>query len=90
MLEALRTNSALLKLDLYCQGVRLDGSCYVEEDGGRKILRTRAGLPGPPFQGGQAASTSRIFAARRSAEKGFSRNSCSPSRMPWRSTALSV
>jgi hypothetical protein len=44
MLEALRTHPALLKLDLYCRGVRLDGSCYVEEDGGRKILRTRAGL----------------------------------------------
>jgi hypothetical protein len=44
MLGALRTNPALLKLDLYCRGVRLDGSCYVEEDGGRKILRTRAGL----------------------------------------------
>jgi len=44
MLDALRTNPALLKLDLYCRGVRLDGSCYVEEDGGRRILRTRAGL----------------------------------------------
>ena len=40
----LRANPALLKLDLYCRGVRLDGSCFVEEDGGRKILRTRAGL----------------------------------------------
>jgi len=44
MLEALRSNPALLKLDLYCRGVRLDSSCYVEADGGRKILRTRAGL----------------------------------------------
>ncbi len=44
MLDALRTNNALLKLDLYCRGVRLDNSCFVEEDGGRKILRTRAGL----------------------------------------------
>jgi len=44
MLAALRTNPALLKLDLYCHGVRLDGSCYVEGDGGRGILRTRAGL----------------------------------------------
>lgn len=43
-LKELRANPALLKLDLYCKGVRLDGSCYVEEDGGRKILRTRAGL----------------------------------------------
>ncbi len=40
----LRANPALLKLDLYCKGVRLDGSCLIEEDGGRKILRTRAGL----------------------------------------------
>lgn len=40
----LRQNPALLKLDLYCKGVRLDDSCLVEEDGGRKILRTRAGL----------------------------------------------
>ena len=44
MLDALRTNPALLKLDLYCKGLRLDGSCYVENDGGRGILRTRAGL----------------------------------------------
>jgi len=43
-LSDLRGNPALLKLDLYCQGVRLDESCYIEEDGGRKILRTRAGL----------------------------------------------
>ena len=43
-LDALRASPALLKLDLYCNGARLDGSCYVEEDGGRKILRTRAGL----------------------------------------------
>ena len=42
--SALRDNPALLKLDLYCKGLRLDNSCYVEEDGGRKILRTRAGL----------------------------------------------
>jgi radical SAM family protein len=39
-----RRNPALLKLDLYCRGMRLDESCLVEEDGGRKILRTRAGL----------------------------------------------
>jgi hypothetical protein len=43
-LEAVRTNPALLKLDLYCKGLRLDDSCFIEEDGGRKILRTRAGL----------------------------------------------
>src|SRR5947208_2979570 len=41
---ALRTRPALLKLDLYCRGLRLDPSCLVEEDGGRKVLRTRAGL----------------------------------------------
>jgi uncharacterized radical SAM superfamily protein len=40
----LARNSALLKLDLYCRGARLDESCYVEGDGGRKIMRTRAGL----------------------------------------------
>jgi uncharacterized radical SAM superfamily protein len=44
MLEAVRQNPALLKLDLYCRGARLDDSCYVENDGGRKVLRTRAGL----------------------------------------------
>jgi len=43
-LENLRTNPALLKLDLYCKGARVDESCFIEEDGGRKILRTRAGL----------------------------------------------
>lgn len=40
----LRTNPALLKLDLYCKGTRLDDSCFIEADGGRQILRTRAGL----------------------------------------------
>jgi hypothetical protein len=44
MLQELRHNPALLKLDLYCKGIRLEESCLVEEDGGRKILRTRAGL----------------------------------------------
>jgi hypothetical protein len=39
-----RGNPALLKLDLYCKGMRIDRSCLVEEDGGRKVLRTRAGL----------------------------------------------
>ena len=43
-LAELRKNPALLKLDLYCKGARLDDSCLVEEDGGRKVLRTRAGL----------------------------------------------
>ncbi len=44
MIGHLRSNPALLKLDLYCKGLRLDDSCFIEEDGGRKILRTRAGL----------------------------------------------
>jgi hypothetical protein len=39
-----RKNSALLKLDLYCKGLRLDDPSLVENRGGRKILRTRAGL----------------------------------------------
>ena len=39
-----RRNPGLLKLDLYCRGMRLDDSCTIEEKGGRKILRTRAGL----------------------------------------------
>jgi len=43
-LHELRTNPSLLKLDLYCKGARLHDSCFIEEDGGRKILRTRAGL----------------------------------------------
>lgn len=42
--DALRRNPALLKLDLYCKGARLDPSFSVEDAGGRKILRTRAGL----------------------------------------------
>lgn len=37
-------NPGLLKLDLYCKGIRIDNSCLIEEDGGRKIMRTRAGL----------------------------------------------
>ena len=44
MISELRKNPALVKLDLYCKGLRLDDSCFIEEDGGRKILRTRAGL----------------------------------------------
>jgi hypothetical protein len=43
MIAALRSNPALLKLDLYCRGARLDDSCFVEGDG-RGLLRTRAGL----------------------------------------------
>ncbi|HKY31114.1 MAG TPA: radical SAM protein [Candidatus Polarisedimenticolia bacterium] len=44
MIHGLRSNPALLKLDLYCKGMRVDPGCFVERDGGRGILRTRAGL----------------------------------------------
>ena len=44
MIQELRRNPSLLKLDLYCKGARLDDSCYIEGDGGRKVMRTRAGL----------------------------------------------
>jgi hypothetical protein len=37
-------NPAYLKLDLYCRGARIHESCLTEEDGGRPLLRTRAGL----------------------------------------------
>lgn len=39
-----RVNPGYLKLDLYCKGMRLHDSCHSEGDGGRPILRTRAGL----------------------------------------------
>jgi hypothetical protein len=39
-----RGAAAHLKLDLYCKGVRVSESALLDEDGGRKILRTRAGL----------------------------------------------
>ena len=39
-----RNNPALLKLDLYCRGAHLDDSLHVTDEGGRPILRTRAGL----------------------------------------------
>ena len=39
-----RSNPTLLKLDLYCKGLQIDDTCYIEEDGGRSIMRTRAGL----------------------------------------------
>lgn len=42
--ERLRANPALLKLDLYCRGARLASDSDVEASGGRKVLRTRAGL----------------------------------------------
>jgi hypothetical protein len=41
---AVRASPALLKLDLYCRGLQIDPSCVVEQDGGRQMLRTRAGL----------------------------------------------
>ena len=44
MHHRLQEQPALLKLDLYCKGARLDDSCFIEGDGGRKVLRTRAGL----------------------------------------------
>jgi uncharacterized radical SAM superfamily protein len=44
MIDSRRNNPAYLKLDLYCRGLRLDDSCFLEADGGRQILRTRAGL----------------------------------------------
>lgn len=43
-LENLRRNPGLLKLDLYCKGIRLGDSFVAERDSGRGILRTRAGL----------------------------------------------
>ncbi len=39
-----RNNPGLLKLDLYCRGAHLDDSLHVTDEGGRPILRTRAGL----------------------------------------------
>ena len=44
VIDDVRRNPALLKLDLYCKGARIDESCLVEDAGGRQILRTRAGL----------------------------------------------
>ena len=44
MITDVRANPALLKLDLYCKGMQLDDSCFIERDGGRSIMRTRAGL----------------------------------------------
>src|SRR5512140_706738 len=37
-------NPARVKLELYCRGMRIDPSCLIEQDGGRRIMRTRAGL----------------------------------------------
>jgi hypothetical protein len=38
-----RRNSCELEIDLFCNGVRIDPSCSLEEDA-RKVSRTRAGL----------------------------------------------
>ena len=37
-------NPGFLKLDLFCRGARLHASCHVEDDGGRPVMRARAGL----------------------------------------------
>ncbi len=39
-----RVNPGFLKLDLYCRGLRLHDSLFVEQQGARPLLRTRAGL----------------------------------------------
>lgn len=39
-----RYNPGLLKLDLYCKGLRIDDSFFKEGRRGRQIMRTRAGL----------------------------------------------
>ena len=39
-----RVNPGFLKLDLFCRGLRLHESCTVEDDGGRPVMRARAGL----------------------------------------------
>jgi hypothetical protein len=44
MEQDIRKNPSLLKLDLYCRGLRINDPSLVESHGGRKILRTRAGL----------------------------------------------
>src|SRR5262249_58159125 len=42
--DGVRALPALRKLVLYCRGLRRGPSCLVEADGGRKVLRARAGL----------------------------------------------
>ncbi len=46
-------NPALLKLDLYCQGMRLDESCFIEKDGGRG----RSCAPAPAWAAGSSSSS---------------------------------
>jgi len=43
-LSSVQARPSLLKLDLYCRGLLVDDSCLVGDDGGRQIMRTRAGL----------------------------------------------
>jgi len=43
-LDELQRTPALLKLDLYCRGMRILSSCDDPADSGRGVLRTRAGL----------------------------------------------
>ncbi len=40
----IRRNPGLLKLELYCKGMRIDDSFFNETRQGRRIMRTRAGL----------------------------------------------
>ncbi len=44
MITDVARNPGLLKLELYCKGMRIDESCNVTAHGGRAITRTRAGL----------------------------------------------
>lgn len=44
MVLDVRHNPALLKLDLYCKGLRVDDSFFSPDKMGRQIMRTRAGL----------------------------------------------
>ena len=43
-LDEIRRTPALLKLDLYCRGMRILSSCDQPDDTGRGVMRTRAGL----------------------------------------------
>jgi len=43
LFEKGKLNPGMLKLDLFCKGIRIDESCRLDEDG-RHIMRLRAGL----------------------------------------------
>lgn len=43
LIENGKVNPGVLKLELFCKGIRIDESCHVEQDA-RKISRLRAGL----------------------------------------------